>query len=262
MFIPINELLKNCRHPKQIKPLLKEAEEAIKNWDSTWSSFIEASVREELISLIEPLSDISCISSGGYQGAERQRIYFQRSSDLASTSKLKIPISGLSIEGNFLFDNATVKDFQLAIENLGVNSKSIGDLWLTRDRGAQLICTNEAQSYLNKRHGFIRNVDFICKAELITNLQTPHKRIPKKINTVEASTRLDAIASAGFSMSRAKIVENIREGRLRLNWKQIRMSSKNLEVGDKVQLENKGTIEILTIAKTKKDRWRVELLRQ
>ncbi len=49
-------------------------------------------------------------------------------------------------------------------------------------------------------------------------MEIPFKRPEKIINTVEASTRVDAIASAGFGLSRSKITTQIKQGYLRLNW--------------------------------------------
>ena len=93
-------------------------------------------------------------------------------------------------------------------------------------------------------------------------LQIPTPRLSRKFNTVEASTRLDAIASAGFGISRAKIVTQIKQGRLRLNWLPVKQASKELVVGDRVQLEERGSIEILGLEMTKRQRWKVQLLRQ
>jgi len=65
-----------------------------------------------------------------------------------------------------------------------------------------------------------------------------NKKTKKLINTVEASTRLDAIASAGFRISRAKINERIENGMLRLNGSRVNKPTINLKIGDKLDLEN------------------------
>jgi RNA-binding protein YlmH len=79
---------------------------------------------------------------------------------------------------------------------------------------------------------------------------------------VEASCRLDAIASAGFGLSRSKVIRQIREGRLRLNWNPVRQASRELKVGDRLQLQERGSVEVLNLELTKRDRWRVEMLRR
>ena len=85
---------------------------------------------------------------------------------------------------------------------------------------------------------------------------------PKRLTTVEASTRLDAIASAGFGQSRSKIVNQIKEGNIRLNWKLTKRSNQVLVVGDRIHLEGKGALEVIGLEITKRQRWKVELLRQ
>ncbi|MFL0748786.1 MAG: photosystem II S4 domain protein, partial [Prochlorococcus sp.] len=65
-----------------------------------------------------------------------------------------------------------------------------------------------------------------------------------------------------FGLSRAKIVNQIKEGRLRLNWEPIRQTSRALLVGDRLQLQDRGTLEVLSLEMTKRQRWRVEMLRR
>ena len=54
----------------------------------------------------------------------------------------------------------------------------------------------------------------------------------------------------------------IKEGKLRLNWAPIHNASRSLCIGDRIQLEGRGTIEIISFDMTKRERWRVELLRK
>ena len=96
----------------------------------------------------------------------------------------------------------------------------------------------------------------------IDELQIPSGRSKKLVNTVEASTRLDAIASAGFRVSRTKIIERIENGMLRLNGRKVNKPTINLKIGDKLELENKGFIEILNLEITKRQRWKVKLIRK
>ena len=49
---------------------------------------------------------------------------------------------------------------------------------------------------------------------------------------------------------------------LRLNGRKVNKPNINLKIGDKLQLENKGFIEILNIEVTKRERWKVKLLRK
>ena len=116
--------------------------------------------------------------------------------------------------------------------------------------------------FLNEKSFYLRDVKVKIKIVGLEELQIPVGRFKKLINTVEASTRLDAIASAGFRISRTKILERIENGMLKLNGKTVKKGTINLKVGDKLQLDNKGFIEILDLEITKRERWKIKLLRK
>ena len=208
------------------------------------------------------MNDVICTSYGGYKNAERQRLCFIRDESQSPSHDSKIPIKGLYLKGNFLFDRARPNDFRKAIEDLGINNREIGDIWLIRDRGAQAICSEECAITINNKIGKIRDVEIQVQAIDTTDMEIPFQRIPKIINSVEASTRIDAIASAGFGLSRSKISTRIKQGYVRLNWLTINQTSKMVNIGDLIHLETKGSIKILNIDQTKKERWRIKLLRQ
>ena len=63
-------------------------------------------------------------------------------------------------------------------------------------------------------------------------------------------------------LSRSKITTQIKQGFLRLNWALNNQPSKSVNIGDLIHLEKKGSLKILNIDKTKKERWRIKLLRQ
>ena len=49
---------------------------------------------------------------------------------------------------------------------------------------------------------------------------------------------------------------------LRLNGSIVNKPTINLKIGDKIELENKGFVEILNLEITKRERWKVKLLRK
>tara|TARA_A100001037_G_scaffold161869_1_gene145651 strand:- start:998 stop:1786 length:789 start_codon:yes stop_codon:yes gene_type:complete len=256
------EFLKGCTNPVGMQELLEQAEKVFKTWQPSWSSFLSAPLREEALRRLSPLNNLYWHSDGGHPGAERQRLQCIRYEDEISITETSAPIEGLLIEGNFLFDRASAKDFRKSLEIIGVPQGAIGDIWTKGDRGAQALCTPEAAKVLNGSIGKVRDVQIHCEAVNKKELQIPTPRLCKMFSTVEASTRLDAIASAGFGLSRAKIITQIKEGRLRLNWLPVKQACKELAVGDRLQLEQRGSIEIISLEMTKRQRWKVQLLRR
>ena len=262
MTLPKEQLLDGSQHSDDLAALINLAETVLKTWQARWSGFVSAPLREELMERCASLSEINWLGEGGHPGAERHRLRCWRSDSDAGELSESAPISGLVIEGNFLFDPITPDDLRQALLELGAQPDAIGDIWVRGDRGGQALLTPEQAAALDGALGQVRDVEIRCDQASLDRLQLPAQRLPKQLTTVEASCRIDAIASAGFGLSRAKVVAQIKAGKLRLNWNPVRQGSRELHVGDRLHLQDKGSVEVLTLNLTKRQRWRVELLRR
>ncbi len=262
MHLPEEEILFKSPFRKELKTLLDYAEKALNNREAIWSPFVSAPLIEEVKNKFNNLNDISLLFEGGFPNAERKRICFLRSEEEMNSPPINIPLKGIYIKGNFLFDRATKNDFRDILHELNAQADEIGDIWLIRDRGAQAICSTKYADSIDQKNGKLREVAISIEALDLSEMEIPFNRPEKVINTVEASTRIDAIASAGFGLSRSKIASRIKNGCLRLNWELNNQPSKSVNIGDLIHLETKGSLKILNIDKTKKERWRIKLLRQ
>jgi len=262
--IDLKEILLNSNYKKETEELINIANLAYKHWETYWTGFNSTYVCEEILKDFENLNDFKFFIYGGFSSSQRSRIACFRGDNIPEEDALKsnFPAQGIKINGNFLFDNATQDDFRsLLIEN-GVNQLKVGDIWTIGDRGAQGIIDNLDIEHIDEKIFYLRDVKVKINLVDIDELQIPYGRTKRLVNTVEASTRLDAIASAGFRISRTKIIERIENGMLKLNGNKVNKPTINLKVGDKLELENKGFIEILNLEITKRERWKVKLLRK
>jgi photosystem II S4 domain protein len=159
-----------------------------------------------------------------------------------------------------LFDPANHRDFLGAILNTGVVREKVGDILTLGERGAQIIVVPEMVEFFQVSLQQVRSVPVKVQPIALDELKIrpPQK---KEINTVEASLRLDAIASAGFGLSRSKMSDAITGGDVRVNWKDITQASHNIKSGDLITFRGKGRLEVGEIAVTKKERYRVQLTR-
>ena len=260
MTLPRDQLLDGARDPAGLAPLVDQAEIVLRTWQPLWSHFLDAPLQEEGLQRLSGLSDLVWHRDGGYPGAERCRLLCRRATD-GEEGEMPAPISGLLIEGNFLFDPLSPMDLRQALRELGARDNQLGDIWVRGDRGGQGLVTPDCASALHERRGRIRDVEIRCEQVVLNQLQLPAQRTPKSLTTVEASCRIDAIASAGFGLSRSKVVTQIKAGRLRLNWQPVRQAGREIGVGDRLQLQDRGRLEVLSLHRTKRDRWRIELLR-
>ncbi len=260
----LDDILNNSKHKKEMLNLIKISNLAYRNWKLYWSDFYPEYICIDLLEELNKLSDLRYFAYGGFKNSERVKIACYRSNLYSDTEiiKLDFPGIGFNLKGNFLFDNATQNDFRNFFINLGIENHNIGDIWTLGERGAQGILTN-SKNFSNKENKyFLRDVEVQIEIIELKELKTPIQRIEKYINTVEASKRLDAIASAGFRISRNKIVDRIKNGFLTLNGVVTRKPTISLKNGDKLKLENKGILEILEILETKRERWKIKLLKK
>lgn len=256
--LPREELLKGVENRDCAARVIDLAEQAIKTWEIVFSDFLSPPELAEVQRMFGKLTEVHLLAWGGYPQAERQRLAIARSELPLDHSQVEI--SALEIAGNFLFDPASHRDFLGSMLGCGINREKTGDLIVLGERGAQAIVVPEMVEYLETHLEQVRSVPVRTQRIEISELKIKEPK-KKELTTVEASLRLDAIASAGFGMSRSKMVDLIDGGDVRVNWKEITQASYQLKSGDLVAIRGKGRLELGEIAVTKKDRYRVQMIR-
>jgi len=256
--LPKEELLKGIDNLASATRVLDGADRALKTWEVVLTDFLPPPELLEVQQVLSQLTEIQHLASGGYPQAERQRVAIART-ELPLTSE-QVEVAALDIAGNFLFDPATHRDFLGAVLGTGIVREKVGDIIVLGERGAQVIVVPELVEFLELNLIQVRSVPVKTQRIDLSQLKV---REPKKkeLTTVEASLRLDAVASAGFGMSRSKMADLITSGDVRVNWKEITQASHSLKAGDLVAIRGKGRLEIGEIMVTKKDRYRVQLTR-
>ncbi|MEM6519882.1 MAG: photosystem II S4 domain protein [Cyanobacteria bacterium P01_C01_bin.70] len=256
--LPKDDLLKSVENQAAITRVLDLADQAIRTWEIVFTDFLSPPEMVEVQATFQRLTEVHLVPSGGYPQAERQRAAIART-DLPLEAAA-IPLALLDIAGNFLFDTATHRDFLGALLGTGIVREKVGDIIVLGERGAQAIVVPELVDFLEMSLTQVRSVSVKTRPIDWSELRV---RQPKKkeLTTVEASLRLDAVASAGFGMSRSKMVNFINAGDVRVNWKAAKQASQPLAAGDLVAIRGKGRLEIGDIATTKKERYRIHLTR-
>jgi len=254
-------LLEGCSQPSALEPLITAAELALRTWQPVWSGFVAADLRDEAQRRLGSLSDLALASTGGFDGAERRRLVFQRQDSARPVAELDGDLFGLEIAGNFLFDPVSAEDLRASLRRVGAAEAEIGDLWRRGDRGGQAVVLADLARRLDGQQGLARTVEVRFEARPLEALQLPSRPPPRELTTVEASVRLDAVASSGFGVSRSRMVDLIRQGAVRIDWQSVSTPSRPLAVGERVQLEGRGELAITSVEATKRGRLRIVMLR-
>jgi photosystem II S4 domain protein len=256
--LPREELLKGVENRDSVARVIDLADQAIKTWEVVLTDFLSPPELVEIQQQFGRLTEVQLVAWGGYPQAERQRLAIARSEIPLEQSQ--VDVAALDIAGNFLFDPASHRDFLGAMLGCGLVREKTGDVIVLGERGAQVIVVPEMVEYLETQLTQVRSVPVKTQRIDLSELKI---REPKKkeMTTVEASMRLDAIASAGFGVSRSKMTDFISAGDVRVNWKDISQASHQVKSGDLIAIRGKGRLEVGEVTVTKKDRYRVQLTR-
>eukprot|EP00268_Persea_americana_P057221 TRINITY_DN683_c0_g1_i5.p1 TRINITY_DN683_c0_g1~~TRINITY_DN683_c0_g1_i5.p1 ORF type:complete len:189 (+),score=36.51 TRINITY_DN683_c0_g1_i5:389-955(+) len=182
---------------------------------------------------LEKLSDVKAVAEGGYPQAERRRLLLGHSEAMETVPDAVV---ALSIAGNFGFQPCSHGDFLGAILGTGITREKLGDIIVQ-----------------------VGNVPVSCSKIPLLALEYEPPRT-KSFKTVEASLRVDAVASAGFKISRSKLVDLIGNGEVRVNWSPVTKNGTTIKTGDIVSVSGKGRLEIGEIKMTRKGKYSVELI--
>lgn len=147
-----------------------------------------------------------------------------------------------------------------AVLNAGIQRQKIGDIMVMGTDGAQVIVHAEVAQFLQSSVVSVRDVKVTIDVLNLTELQAVPKRI-KEIQSVESSTRLDAVISAGLKISRSKMADMARSGLVHVNYKEMKTPAKAVKTGDVVSVRGVGKLEIGEIETTAKGRYRIQMRR-
>ncbi|XP_047967517.1 putative RNA-binding protein YlmH isoform X2 [Salvia hispanica] len=231
---------------EDVKRVLEMANRASLRRVTLHTDFLTPPVLKESMLALEKIADIKMVSQGGYPEAERCRLSVGHPDVLTSDPDIVAALS----HGDFLG----------AILGTGIVRDKLGDIILQGENGAQVLVVPELVDILVSSLDKVRNVSVTCKKIPLLALEYQPPRT-KSLKTVEASQRLDAIASAGFKISRSKMADLISNGDVRVNWCTVTKSNTTLKPGDLISVSGKGRVKVGEINSTRKGKFAVELIR-
>ncbi|KAK9674463.1 hypothetical protein RND81_12G234300 [Saponaria officinalis] len=242
---------------EEIKHILEMANRASLRREILHTDFLTPPTLNEAMAVMSKLADVNAISNGGYPEAERCRLSVGHAEIL---NTLPDTVAALSITGNFGFQPPSHGDFLGSILGTGIAREKLGDIILQGEKGAQVLIVPELADYIISSLDKVGNVPVSCTLLPLEELKAEPPRF-KIFKTVESSLRVDAIASAGFKISRSKFSELISKRDVRINWSTVTKNGATLKTGDIVSVSGQGRLKIGEINTTKRGRYAVELMR-
>jgi RNA-binding protein YlmH len=210
-----------------------------------------------LTTLVNRQGDVALKLDGGYAEAERRRAIL--APDYRPIEDEPAGIAVLAVSSD---DAATRQldhgDYMGAVLGMGIKRDVVGDIHV-HENGCHCLVTEEIADYLNIHLRQVHRVHVLTDILPLTQLVTATPTL-EEMNFTVASLRLDGICSDVYRISRTKIVDPIRAGRCRVNWKAEEDPSKPLKAGDMVSVQGLGRFKVLDVeGMTKKGKIRVRV---
>ncbi|WP_419872891.1 RNA-binding protein [Candidatus Pristimantibacillus sp. PTI5] len=247
-------------HPDE-KPFVDRAEEWIERsaqqHELKRTDFLDPRQTQILTILANRNADVNIRLNGGYEQAERKRAII--GPDYRNLDDEAVGISVLAVNGpgqaQLELDHG---DFLGALLGLGIKRDRIGDIHV-HEHFCHIVVMDEIADYLNIHLRQVHRISVLTDIIPLSDLKTVVPKLEEMSLSV-ASMRLDGIASDVYRVSRSKIVDPIRAGRCRVNWKSEEDPSEQLRAGDVVSFKGLGRFKVLEVdGMTKKGRIRVRI---
>lgn len=207
----------------------------------TFTGFLNLNELHIVNSLIKKNPGIHLDSFGGYEFAERQIVAFIPD---ALSYDWNFPIQCIRIlnKGARFDHSLTHRDYLGALVNLGIERSTMGDILVKKD-GAYVFCQEHMSGFILENLCRVRHTNVL--AELVTQPEELPVLEFQTITGSVASLRLDNIIALAFHASRSSLVQNIENGNVFVNGKQITSNGYQLKEGDIISMRGKGKFQFI-----------------
>ena len=152
------------------------------------------------------------------------------------------------------------RDILGAFMGMGCERGIMGDIVLVPE-GAQFVADKTFANYIESNLTQIGAAPVSLRQIGREELQAKEEKI-KIISATVAALRLDAVAAAGYGISRSRMAEEIKSQNVNLNGKEAKNASQSVTEGDIISFRGRGRVELAEIrGTTKKGRCAVTLKR-
>lgn len=210
-----------------------------------------------LQSLVKHFPGVFFTFFGGYEGAERVRaiLYPEYQNPVPEDFGVKmLQVSG----GGGSFLTLSHRDYLGSLLGLGIKREKCGDI-LVHNGFSQIILSEEIFDFVRLHLVKVHRIAVIGEEIPLRLLQVTVKTEKLSSFTVQ-SPRLDAVVGDVFHLSRTKVLQPIRNGRVKVNWRVFTDPSYLLKEGDMVSFQGFGRFTVLTLGEeTRKGRIPVEV---
>lgn len=202
-------------------------------------------------------ANIKLSADGGFQNAERKRLAFSCEEFYGAPD---FGINAYAVNWDKRYYEINHRDILGAFIGMGCERDILGDIVFTPE-GAQFVADKTMDNYILSNLTKIGAATVEVKQIALEELQEKEERV-KVITATVAALRLDAVAAAGYGVSRSRMADEIKGQNVKLNWQEAKNASQAVNEGDIISFRSRGRVEVAEIrGTTKKGRTSITLKR-
>ncbi|HWR41309.1 MAG TPA: YlmH/Sll1252 family protein [Patescibacteria group bacterium] len=240
--------------------LLDLAEVAIKSRKYRISEFVDPHGLSIAETIVAHYPQLILATNGGYSGSERVKVAFISDDFSGNHDQIDYQLSALQLSWDERYYHLTHRDVLGALMGLGIKREITGDIMLSGST-SQIVLDSSMAAFVAQNLTSVGQAVISISPVSLTDI-APREEKVKEIRSTVASLRLDAIAAAGFGVSRTKMGDEIAAAKLKVNWQDAKNAAQTVKVGDIISMRGRGRVEICDIpGQTKKGRFSVLLKR-
>ncbi len=226
--------------------LLDLCDSALESPDRMVTPFLSPGVASWLKDVLRGNS-VNYLSWGGFEDSERVRFVLTTGKEELCYEQTQIVL--LQAIPNDKTKKLGHRSILGSLMSLGLEREVIGDIRQS-ENSSIIAVTEQIKQYIiqNWHNAGSENINVIVCKEAVKVL--PISGVEKRITS--ASSRLDALISASFGISRSSVQEKIRIGTIQLNGIIILKPDAEVKVGDILSYRGEGKIKILDQDRTRK----------
>ena len=179
---------------------------------------------------------------GGYEGAERRMLFFLPDWQEEADTSDAIAFLRASWHES---EHPTHRDLLGSLMALGIERETLGDILVSEGSADLAVSAGIAPYLLDSWSSAGRTALHLTRIEGGA-LRVPEQKV-REIRDTVATLRLDAVAAAGFSMSRGKAAELIAAGRVQKNYREAAKGDAPVAQGDVISARGLGKFEVAEV---------------
>jgi len=232
-----------------------QIDRVLKQHTTEFTYFVSPDVLGDFFQILDHARMINYTVFGGYKEAEYVVIALHPDY-IEKLYSDEFPIKLLVIEAGKQQEAIEHRDVLGSLMGLGFSRERMGDIVLL-DSCAQVMILEEMGDYA------LSSLDRVGRSKVTVHQVGIEKFIPKPVTYVDVSTtvksvRLDALVGSAFGLSRGKAADLVKAKKVKLNYRPVTSTSKELHEGDLVSVRGKGRFILSDILdRTKKDRLKI-----